>query len=57
MKTSDLKLAREKIMAPLIDDLKKLERGITLENGEVLKAGVLFYLGDNLESCEVGVFS
>ena len=44
-------------MAPLIDDLKKLERGITLENGEVLKAGVLFYLGDNLESCEVGGFS
>ena len=44
-------------MAPLIEDLKKLEHGIPLESGKTLRAGVLFYLGDNLESCTVGGFS
>ena len=57
VKTSDLKLARGEILSPLIDDLKQLEQGILTENGSILKAGVLFYLGDNLESCTVGGFS
>jgi len=57
VKTSDLKLARDEIMAPLIEDLKRLEHGITMENGDILQAGLLFYLGDNLESCQVGGFS
>jgi hypothetical protein len=47
-KNIHLKTYRQQIYKPLIDDLKKLEAGITV-NGKVVKAGLLCHLGDNLE--------
>lgn len=43
-----LKTYRQEIYKPLLEDLKKLEDGVSV-NGRVVKAGVLCHLGDNLE--------
>lgn len=47
------------IYKPLIDDLKKLEKGIWINYPErrFVKCGVLLHAGDNLESVSVGGFS
>ena len=48
-----------KIYKTLLDDLKKLEEGILVQNPvpRVVKCGVLLHAGDNLESHSVGGFS
>ena len=48
-----------KIYKNLVDDLKKLENGIEVENPvpRIIKCGVLLHSGDNLESHSVGGFS
>jgi hypothetical protein len=48
-KNSDLKTYRQDIYKPLLDDLKKLEAGVVV-NGQVVKAGLIAHLGDNLEA-------
>jgi hypothetical protein len=47
-KNIHLKTFRQEIYKPLLEDLKKLEAGITV-NGKLVKAGLLCHLGDNLE--------
>ena len=49
----------DKIYKNLIDDLKKLEEGIVVQNPvpRLVKCGVLLHAGDNLESHLVGGFS
>jgi hypothetical protein len=49
VKNTDLKTFRQDIYKPLLDDLKRLEAGITV-NGKKVKAGLLCHLGDNLEA-------
>jgi hypothetical protein len=49
VKNTDLKTFRQDIYKPLLDDLKRLETGITV-NGKKVKAGLLCHLGDNLEA-------
>ncbi len=43
-----LKTYRQQIYKPLLEDLQKLEAGVTV-NGKLIKAGLLCHLGDNLE--------
>ncbi len=43
-----LKTYRQQIYKPLLEDLQKLEDGVTV-NGKLIKAGLLCHLGDNLE--------
>jgi hypothetical protein len=57
VKESDLKLSRDAIYKPLLEDLVNLENGILLSSGETLRAGLLCHIGDNLESHLVGGFS
>jgi len=49
VKNIHLKNHRQEIYKPLLEDLKKLEEGVTV-NGRVIKAGLLCHLGDNLEA-------
>jgi hypothetical protein len=49
VKNSDLKAHRQEIYQPLLEDLKVLESGVSV-NGKVVKAGLLCHLGDNLEA-------
>jgi hypothetical protein len=49
VKDSDLKIYRQEVYKPLLEDLKKLEAGVAV-NGHIVKAGLLCHLGDNLES-------
>lgn len=49
VKNTHLKTYRQEIYKPLLEDLKKLEAGVTV-NGEIVKAGLLCHLGDNLEA-------
>ncbi len=49
VKNIHMKTHRQDIFKPLIEDLQRLETGITV-NGETIKAGLLCYLGDNLEA-------
>jgi len=49
VKDSHLKIYRQEIYKPLLEDLKKLEAGVAV-NGHSVKAGLLCHLGDNLES-------
>jgi hypothetical protein len=49
VKNTHLKTYRQEIYKPLLDDLKKLEDGVTV-NGNIVKAGLLCHLGDNLEA-------
>jgi len=44
-----LKTYRQEIYKPLLEDLKKLEKGVMV-NGKIIKAGLLAHLGDNLEA-------
>jgi hypothetical protein len=48
-KNIHLKTYRQDIYKPLLEDLKRLEAGITV-NGQTVKAGLLCHLGDNLEA-------
>ena len=57
VKESDLKANREAVYQPIVDDLLLLEQGITTSDGKILRAGLLFHLGDNLESHAVGGFN
>jgi len=57
IKENDLKLGREQVYKPLVDDLLRLEEGIQLDDGSILRAGVLCYIADNLEAHLVGGFS
>jgi len=57
VKESDLKLNREAVYKPLVDDLLRLEAGIPVGDDNILRAGLLCHLGDNLESHLVGGFS
>lgn len=57
VKEKDLKLNREAVYKPLVDDLLRLEQGIPVRDGKILRAGLLCHLGDNLESHTVGGFS
>jgi hypothetical protein len=51
VKDADLKDNRLQVYSRLIADLKHLEtHGIQLQNGTVVKAGVVAHLGDNLEA-------
>jgi hypothetical protein len=47
-KNAHMKTYKEDIYKPLIADLKRLESGV-LVNGEIIKAGLLSHVGDNLE--------
>jgi hypothetical protein len=49
IRSQDLPPLREALYQPLIADLRKLEEGVSFQNG-VLKAGLLIHLGDNLEA-------
>jgi hypothetical protein len=49
VKNTHLKTYRQEIYNPLLEDLKKLEAGVTV-NGKLVKAGLLCHLGDNLEA-------
>jgi hypothetical protein len=49
VKDSDLKIFCQEIYKPLLEDMKKLEAGVAV-NGNIVKAGLLCHLGDNLES-------
>ena len=49
VKNIHLKTFRQEIYKPLLEDLKKLEAGISV-NGQVIKAGLVAHLGDNLEA-------
>lgn len=57
VKEHDLKLDREAVYSPLIEDLLRLEKGIPVGDGKILRAGLLCHIGDNLESHIVGGFS
>jgi hypothetical protein len=57
VKEHDLKLDRNAVYKPLIEDLLRLEKGIPFGEGKTLKAGLLCHIGDNLESHTVGGFS
>lgn len=57
VKESDLKSNRDAVYQPIVDDLLLLEKGITSSDGKVLRAGLVFHLGDNLESHGVGGFN
>jgi hypothetical protein len=57
VKEHDLKLDREAVYKPLIEDLLRLEQGIPCGEGKTLRAGLLCHIGDNLESHTVGGFS
>ena len=57
VKESDLEANREAVYQPIVDDLLLLEQGITTSDGKILRAGLLFHLGDNLESHAVGGFN
>lgn len=56
VKESDLKRNRNAVYKPLIEDLKKLEKGVLL-GGKVIRVGLFCCLGDNLEQHTVGGFS
>jgi hypothetical protein len=49
VKNMHLKTHRQEIYKALVEDLKKLEAGVTI-NGKIVKAGLLCHLGDNLEA-------
>jgi hypothetical protein len=49
VKNMHVKTYRQEIYKPLLEDLKKLESGVTM-NGKMVKAGLLCHLGDNLEA-------
>ncbi len=49
VKEKHLKKHQCEVYKPLIDDLKLLETGVTV-NGKAFKAGLLVHLGDNLEA-------
>ena len=57
VKENDLKLAREEVYKPLLEDLCCLEKGIVGSDGKLLRAGLLCHIGDNLESHLVGGFN
>ena len=52
---NSIKSEGQEIFRRLVNDLKILEKGIVI-NGETVKAGLLAYCGDNLESHTVGGF-
>jgi hypothetical protein len=56
VKEQHLKKHGEEVYSSLLADLLLLERGVEV-NGRFIKAGVLVYLGDNLELHSVGGFS
>jgi hypothetical protein len=56
IKDSDLKLCRGAVEKLIVDDLLLLEEGIPVAES-ILKAGLLCYIGDNLEAHLVGGFS
>ena len=49
------KLFEEDLFRPLLQDLQDLEAGIVM-NGVMVKAGIVLYSGDNLESHTIGGF-
>jgi hypothetical protein len=49
VKEKHLKKNREEVYKPLLEDLHRLEAGVSI-NGKILKAGLLVHLGDNLEA-------
>jgi hypothetical protein len=57
VKESDLKRHRDLVYKPVSDDFCRLEKGILTTDGKFLRAGLLCYIGDNLESHLVGGFS
>lgn len=56
VKEKDLKENYLHVFRPLVEDLKKLESGVRI-NEKTLKLGVLCYCADNLEASVVGGFS